>query len=45
MIYRLDELIENSINSVTNKEYVSSWIIMMLTDSRDYRLNRSNALH
>ncbi len=37
MIYRLDELSENSINPVTGRKYDGSWIILILTDSRDYR--------
>lgn len=38
MLYRLDELIENRINPITNFEYDNSWIILMLTDSVDYKI-------
>lgn len=37
MIYRIDKIEENRINPITECEYDSSWIILMLTDSRDYR--------
>ncbi len=37
MIYRLDRLIENNINPITGDEYDPSWIILMLTDSRNYQ--------
>lgn len=37
MIYRLDGLVENSINPITECEYDNSWIILMLTDSNDYQ--------
>ena len=37
MIYRLDKLSESKINPVTKQAYDSSWIILMLTDSPDYR--------
>lgn len=37
MLYRLDELVENSINPITGYEYDSSWIILMLTDSQEYQ--------
>lgn len=30
MFYRLDELEENSINPITEHEYDSSWIILIL---------------
>lgn len=36
MIYRIDELTENSINPITGGEYDGSWVILMLTDSNDY---------
>lgn len=38
MIYRIDKLRDNRINSITEREYDDSWIILMLTDSEDYRL-------
>lgn len=38
MIYRLNRLTENSINPITGCEYDSSWIILMLTDSKDYQM-------
>ncbi len=37
MIYRLDELTENRINPITEQEWDSSWIILMLTDSKEYK--------
>lgn len=37
MIYRIDEMIENRINPITKREYDSSWIILMLTDSKEYQ--------
>lgn len=37
MIYRLDRLDEDNINPITGKEYDSSWIILILTDSQDYQ--------
>lgn len=37
MIYRLNKLSENRINSITGQAYDSSWIILMLTDSPDYQ--------
>ena len=37
MIYRVDELIENKINPITKQVYDNSWIILMLTDSKDYQ--------
>ncbi len=37
MIYRLDRFEENSINPITGQKYDDSWIILMLTDSHDYR--------
>ena len=37
MIYRLDELNENRINPITNYKYDNSWMILALTDSRDYK--------
>lgn len=37
MIYRIDRLTENKINPVTDCEYDSAWIILMLTDSEDYQ--------
>lgn len=36
LIYRLDDFTENSINPITNKSYDDSWIICMLTDSKEY---------
>ena len=36
MIYRVDGLTESKINPVTGCEYDLSWMILMLTDSRDY---------
>lgn len=36
LIYRLDDFTENSINPITNKPYDDSWIICMLTDSKEY---------
>lgn len=37
MIYRVNCLQENKINPITDHEYDSSWIILMLTDSDDYQ--------
>lgn len=37
MIYRLDKLNENKINPITNCKYDNSWIILVLTDSKDYK--------
>ncbi len=37
MIYRLDKLNENRINPITNCKYDNSWMILALTDSRDYK--------
>lgn len=37
MIYRIDELSESPINPVTHREYDSTWIVLMLTDSQDYQ--------
>lgn len=37
MIHRIDELTESRINPITKCEYDSSWIILMLTDSKDYQ--------
>ncbi len=37
MIYRIDDLTENRINPVTKCEYDNSWIVLMLTDSKDYQ--------
>ena len=36
MFYRTDKLEENKINPVTGQEYDSSWIILMLTNSKEY---------
>lgn len=36
MIFRLDQLTENSINPITGHAYDASWSILMLTDSFDY---------
>lgn len=37
MIYRISDLTENSINPVTGQEYDSSWVILALTDSTEYK--------
>lgn len=37
MIYRIDELSENSVNPITHRVYDSTWIILMLTDSQNYQ--------
>lgn len=37
MIYRIDSFTENNINPVTNYEYDSSWVVLMLTDSDKYQ--------
>lgn len=37
MLYRVDTLQESSINPITGKEYDPRWIVLMLTDSDDYR--------
>ena len=38
MIYRLDYFTENSINPITNQLYDDSWVIWMLTDSKEYKM-------
>lgn len=38
MLYRLNELEENSINPVTGCEYDNSWRILRLTDSGNYQM-------
>lgn len=37
MIYQIDTLAENNINPITGREYDNSWIILALTDSREYK--------
>ncbi len=37
MIYRIDKMIENSINPITGAEYDDSWIVLKLTNSKDYK--------
>ena len=37
MIYRINNLTEDSMNPITKCKYDSSWIILMLTDSTDYQ--------
>ncbi|MDE7325698.1 MAG: hypothetical protein K2N63_05405 [Lachnospiraceae bacterium] len=37
MIYRISDLTENNINPVTSRKYDSSWLILALTDSKDYQ--------
>ena len=36
MIYRIDSFSESRINPITNCEYDSSWIVLILTDSNKY---------
>lgn len=36
MFYRLDEFTQNSINPITNTTYDDSWVIFILTESREY---------
>lgn len=36
MIYRVDNFSECSINPITNNEYDSSWIVLILNDSNEY---------
>lgn len=36
MIYRIDKFVEGRINPITLREYDTSWIILILTDSNDY---------
>ena len=38
MIYRLDDFTENSINPITNQPYDDSWVIWVLTDSKEYKM-------
>lgn len=38
MIYQLNELKENKINPLTGCEYDNSWLILKLTDCKDYQL-------
>ncbi len=38
MIYHLDEFTENSINPFTNSPYDDSWVVFILTDSKDYNM-------
>ena len=37
MIYRMDRLPEDSINPITQRGYDRSWIILMLTGSKEYQ--------
>lgn len=37
MLYRINDLTENSINPITGREYDSSWVILALTDSTEYQ--------
>ncbi len=37
MLYRVDQLTECDINPITGRGYDSSWIILMLTDSKEYQ--------
>lgn len=37
MIYRVDKLEENEINPITGQVYDNAWIILMLTESKDYQ--------
>ena len=37
MIYRLDCFVESQVNPITESEYDTSWIILMLTDSDKYQ--------
>ncbi len=37
MVYRINNLTEDSMNPITKCKYDSSWIILMLTDSTDYQ--------
>ncbi len=38
MIYRLDNFTENSLNPITDTFYNDSWIVFILTDSKDYNM-------
>lgn len=38
IIYRLDDFTENSINPITNQPYDDSWVIWVLTDSKEYNM-------
>lgn len=42
MIYRLDDFTENSINPITNHPYDDSWVIWVLTDSKEYKMMVGN---
>ncbi|MCI8332082.1 MAG: hypothetical protein HFE78_04590 [Clostridiales bacterium] len=37
MVYRVDALIENGVNPITKGAYDASWIVLMLTDAREYQ--------
>ena len=37
MIYRLDSFLESQVNPITESEYDTSWLILMLTDSDKYQ--------
>lgn len=37
MVYRTDSFTENRINPITDCEYDASWIVLILTDSEEYR--------
>lgn len=43
MVYRIDSLDESAYNPITQKEYDASWVILRLTDSRDYQLLTSSS--
>ncbi len=38
MIHRLDEFTENCINPITSSPYDDSWVVFILTDSKDYNM-------
>ncbi len=38
MIHRLDRFTENCINPITNFPYNDSWVVFILTDSKDYNM-------
>ncbi len=37
MIYRVDSFTENSINPITKREYDTSWVVLILTESNEYQ--------
>lgn len=36
MLFRIDDFVENCVNPITRREYDSSWIVLILTNSTEY---------